>query len=233
MPRGKYKGGKIPTCWLSQEIAELRKDCLKAWRKYKRSRCHQTSTQESDYISFKESKKKLKRSIRKSKEDSWKNILCALVESDPWGLPSRIVMKMLTYRRPVQGLPIPGRLHRFTVTSGSRNYMAAEPCFPEVTNAKVIEASRRIPLGKAPGPYGVPDLVVKHPYKPEIFRDLFNACLRESMFPKECLVATSSKHSLVAKLVLLRKGDKPLDNRMSYRPICQLNTIGNFSNALL
>lgn len=97
--------------------------------------------------------------------------------------------------------------------------MSAKPCFSEVTNAEVIEASGRIPLGKVSGSDGVPDLVVKQiaTYKPEMLRDLFNACLRKSMFPKKWKVA---------KLVLLRKGDMSIDNPKSYRPICLPNTIG-------
>jgi len=37
MPRGNYKGGKKPTFWWTQEISELRKVCLKARRKYKKT----------------------------------------------------------------------------------------------------------------------------------------------------------------------------------------------------
>lgn len=50
MPRGEYKGGKKPTFWWSQEIADLRKDCKSSeeiqekpkWSvKYPRIRLHQ------------------------------------------------------------------------------------------------------------------------------------------------------------------------------------------------
>lgn len=53
---------------------------------------------------------------------------------------------------------------------------------------------------------------------------MFNACLRENTFPKEWKVA---------KLVLIRKGDKPLDSPKSYRPICLLNTIGKFLESII
>lgn len=47
--------------------------------------------------------------------------------------------------------------------------------FPEVTCDEVREISWRIPLDKAPGPDGVPDMVIKEVavMKPEILRDLF------------------------------------------------------------
>lgn len=60
--------------------------------------------------------------------------------------------------------------------------------------------------------------------KPEMLRDMFNACLRESTFPKEWKVA---------KLVVILKGDKPLDDPKSYRPICLLNTIGKFFERII
>jgi len=50
-----------------------------------------------------------------------------------------------------------------------------------------------------------------------VFRNLFNSCLIESEFPTEWKVL---------KLVLIHKGDKPLENTSSYRPISLLNTIG-------
>jgi len=85
------------------------------------------------------------------------------------------------------------------------------------------DLSNRIPGGRAKGPDGVTDLVWWSRLKkvsinrPEILRDIFNTRLRGSVFP----------HSWkVAKRVLPRKGDKPLDNPSSYRPICLLKTTG-------
>jgi len=84
-----------------------------------------------------------------------------------------------------------------------------------------MELSNRIPRGKAPGPDGVPDLIIRNVarHKPEILRVIFNKCLKESVFPRPWKTA---------KLVLLRKGDKPLEDPSSYRPICLLNTVGKF-----
>jgi hypothetical protein len=57
-----------------------------------------------------------------------------------------------------------------------------------------------------------------------MLRDMFNACLKENMFPKEWKMA---------KLVLLRKGDKQLNKPESYRAICLLNTIGKFFERII
>jgi len=63
----------------------------------------------------------------------------------------------------------------------------------------------------------VPDLIVKHvaTQRPELFRDVYNRCLRDGVFP-----AVWKR----AKLILLRMGNKPPDQASSYRPICLLNT---------
>lgn len=98
--------------------------------------------------------------------------------------------------------------------------------FPEATCYEVREISCRILLGKAPGPDGVPDMVIKEVVvmETEILMDLFNSCLKQGLFP--CAWK-------VSKLVLLRKGDKPLENPSSYRPICLLNTVGKLFERLI
>jgi len=96
--------------------------------------------------------------------------------------------------------------------------MAGQHVFLEVTCDEVREISWRIPLGKALGPDGVPDMIIKEvaAKKPEILMEVFNFCLKQGLF--RCAWK-------VSKLVLLRKGDKPLENPSSYRPICLLNTV--------
>jgi len=235
MPRGNYKGGKKPRFWWSLEISELRKACLKSRRKYKRNRNRQNEAQAQDHSNYKEAKKNLKRAIRKSKDICWKN-LCAEVETDPWGLPFKLVTKKLIGRRPIPGLSLPGRLESIVDTLfpnvPEMTWPENPPItnLPEITSAEVIDISKNIPTGKAvgkdPGPDGVPDLVIKQisAYKPELLSNLFNWCLRESEFLTEWKVS---------KLVLLRKGDKPLENPSTYRPICLLNTIGKLFERII
>ena len=51
---------------------------------------------------------------------------------------------------------------------------------------------------------------------PEILLEAFNSCLREGMF------SVNWKQ----RLVLLRKGNKPLEDASSYRPVCLLDIMG-------
>jgi len=231
MPRGSYRGGKKPTHWWTKEIAELRDECNKARRKYKRSRNQGNMTQDQGHQTFKAARKALKIAIRRSKEASWRR-LCDQVENDPWGLPYKLVTKKLVSRRPIPGLSAPGKVDSIVDKLFPKDDISEWPSwaehhvFPEVTTDEVRELSRRIPLGTAPGPDGVPDMVIKEiaVRKPEMLRDVFNCCLTEGIFPSKWKVA---------KLVLLRKADKPLENLSSYRPICLLNTMGKLFERLI
>jgi len=109
------------------------------------------------------------------------------VESDLWGLPYKIVTKKLMGRRPIPGIHLPSRLMSIVDTlfpPVPKITLPTTPAgtgFPELTSGEVIDAGQRIPTGRAPGPDGVPNLVIKQilTIKPKILRDMFNACLRE------------------------------------------------------
>lgn len=89
------------------------------------------------------------------------------MEQDPWGLPYKLVTKKLVGRRPIPGLALPGRMDKIVDTLFPRGEDIIWPAavhivsFPEVTIAEIKELAGKIPAGKAPGPDGVPDLVIK------------------------------------------------------------------------
>lgn len=180
---------------------------------------------------YKEARGNLKSAIRTSKNSCWKK-LCAQVLHDPWGLPYKIITKKLVGRKPIPELSIPGRIQSIVNTlfpvTNPVEFMTTNtvPTFPEVTCQEIKEARLEIPTGKAPGPDGVPDNIIKliAEHRPELLVDVFNVCLKDGVFPIPWKKA---------KLVLLRKGNKPLDQPSSYRPICLLNTCGKFLERLL
>lgn len=98
--------------------------------------------------------------------------------------------------------------------------------FQEITTEELKSVAAKIPSGKAPGLDGVPDTIVKAVAigKPEVMLGLFNTCQKEGVFPDRWKQAN---------LVLLRKGDKPLDQPSSYRPIRLLDTVGKFFERII
>ncbi|XP_011641770.1 uncharacterized protein LOC105430105 [Pogonomyrmex barbatus] len=151
--------------------------------------------------------KALKQAI--AKDQAWKDMLESL-EGDPWGLPYKIVNKKLRgYSSPVCESLEPDFI-RNTETS-------------EVTLAElrlVVARFRR--NEKAPGPLdGIKyrTLTGTFEYCADLVCSIFTGLLRTGVFPAEW------KH---ARLVLLRKPNKPLDLYLysSYRPLCLFNTFG-------
>jgi hypothetical protein len=173
---------------------------------------------------YKEARNKLRIAIERNKKVCWDQ-LCNQVETDPWGLPYKIVRKKLVGRRSIPGITLPGCLNSIVDTLFLKHPIEPLPVedrlrlFPEITTDEIKNITVRISVGKAPGPDGVPDLVIKSVAKgrPEIFSKVFNQCFSEVIFPEAWKTA---------KLVLLPKGNKPLDQLSSYRPICLLNTAG-------
>lgn len=78
------------------------------------------------------------------------------------------------------------------------------------------QAARSLMNNTAPGPDGIPKEVRKRfaVNQPDALVDIYNRCFYEG-----CISSISKAWK---RLVLLQKGNKPLDNPSSYRPLCLL-----------
>ncbi|CAI6356785.1 unnamed protein product [Macrosiphum euphorbiae] len=235
MPRVSGKSKRRPAFWWNDDIAEQRKACVKARRSYTRKRKkagEAGSAREKE--TYKQQRKALSVKITAAKDRNWSE-LCGQVDGDPWGTPYRIVMKRLARRKPIPGLEIPGRLDSIVDTLFPRRPATGrtistvseeELQLALFTETEVKAAARGLPNGKAPGPDGVPNEVLKtavgaHPW---YFKEVFNGCLRSACFPPEWKTA---------RLVLLHKPGRPLDSPSAYRPLCMLDTMGKLFEKLL
>lgn len=205
--------------WWCEEIADVRKRCNAARRRYTRSgRDTNLNRRLTLWEAYKAERYLLKRKIRECKERAWRR-LCEEVEEDVWGQGYQIVMGKLARPRP--------RLAKAMVETVVTKLFPKHPDlvpevfeerlpFPPVTMEEIQEARRRIASGKAPGPDGIPPIAVKIFMRnhPDAFRRLVEGLLQEGRFPgiwKQ------------AKLVLLPKPGKPDSDPSAYRPICLLN----------
>lgn len=86
-----------------------------------------------------------------------------------------------------------------------------------VTDGELVELANALPSGKAPGPDGILDTVLKVVIlkRPVEVANVLNKCLRNGCFPSAWKEA---------RLVLVRKPDKPLELPSSYRPLSMVNT---------
>jgi len=234
MPRRKNgQTNRKPVHWWSSEIASLRKLSLQARRKYQKIRKRLgPELCVVEHRAAREASKALRLEIRRSQEKCWR-LLCKEVDNDPWGLPYRIVTKKLIGRRSIPGLTLPGRLDAIVNWLFPR---CPPPQYTPVDSQVTVsdtfavedlkQAGLNLPRGKAPGPDGVPDEVLRVIVKvrPELLLPTFIACLRTGQFLESWKTA---------KLVLLRKGNKPLEEPSSYRPLCLLNSVGKLYERLI
>ena len=133
------------------------------------------------------------------------------IGKDPWGLAFKIVTKKLVTRRKTPGLDNADRV-KYIVRS---LFTHVEPFQRQDLSSCVVQreelftleelkrAGRRLKANTAPGIDGVPNEILKEVIGayPKILLEAFNSCLREGSF----FVDWKKQ-----RLVLLRKGNKPL-----------------------
>lgn len=93
VPRRSLTNRNRPVYWSTDKIAVLRRTCVVARKALQRARPREALTEEAEVV-YKLTRKLLKAEIRNSKELSWRE-LCKAVDSDPWGLPYKVVTKKI------------------------------------------------------------------------------------------------------------------------------------------
>lgn len=220
MPRVQKYNNKGPVYWWTAEIRELRAKCLAARRVSTRNHGDLVLKQE-----YKRSRKLLRSAIKESKRRCWIK-LCDEIDADPWGRPYKIAMKKLGGMKPIPGIKEPKwameiveTLFPYDKDGLSRECRLQAYDFIPLDINDLESACKKLSMGKSPGPDGIPNEVTKLMAEcwPEKIIGVFNACLMSGTFPAKWKVQ---------KLVLLRKGNKPLNEPSSYRPLCMLDSLG-------
>lgn len=230
MPKKRRANGRRAAYWWNQEIAQLRNECHRKRREYTRN-VRRKPLAESLLLweNYKESKRTLRNTIKQAKRDCWK-LLLEKVDEDIWGDGYRIVMRGMLGFPPK--LNMTGDImenivsHLFPVHQDVIFNCDSRNRFLDFNVEEIREACSKMKNKKAPGPNNIPAEVLKAiaQQKPNCLLPVFNQLAREAIFPTQWKVA---------KLVLLRKGNKPLDNPSSFRPICLLDVEGKFYEQLL
>lgn len=233
-----------PVHWWNTEISALRKSCTSAKRKKtrlvaraKRLQTHDQNTNEAiaeaaeAAAQLRKCKKSLKTAIAKSKKSCWDE-LTRSVDADPFGKPYKVVLRKLS------GPPATARMEpdflRTAIDSlfpscPLVNCGTVGPSEPVIAFSEdEIEATvKRFRSRKtAPGPDNITNQIIGEVHKlcPGMLAKAYNQCLIEGTVP------TRWKE---ARVVLLRKGNKPEGLPSSYRPLCLLNDAGKIFEALL
>lgn len=230
MPKvGKAKSQKKPVYWWNENIADLRRNCVRCRRRYTRARRRGAAEVEGE--EFKEARVKLRKAIKESKRKLWEE-LREDINNNPFGLGYKIVMRKLGVKNPV------GEMDEDTM----RNIVAS--LFPtheirmdtmeiedtvqltQFTTQELQNAAQSLRCNKAPGPDGIPVEVIKEiaVQRPEMLLKMYNTCLGEGIFPKQW----KKQH-----LVLISKGKGDITSPSAYRPLCMLDTAGKLLERLI
>lgn len=226
MPRTRStQNYRKPQHWWTSEIAELRKAALAARRKYQRAA--RRGPADAENHTFKDARKGLRLAIKRSQDTCWRK-LCNEVNHNPWGTAYKMVMRKIGRRPAIPTNLIPKIVSELFPTHDSVERTAEQvtASVPPITLEELEVASRRLHPGKAPGPDGVPNEALKVAVRthPAMFQGVYERCMKDGVFPKPWKMA---------RLVLLKKGDKPADQPSSYRPLCMLDTTGKLFERIL
>lgn len=227
----KRGNGRKSVYWWTAQIAELRRECIKARRRVVRGNTRRNVTEQDRTLwrsTYNLKKKELNMAVKKSKEHAWKQILKDL-EEDIWGLGYKIVMQKLKANNS-RNLTTKEQVHiargLFPTTPIVHWPIEAPSEIPEpFTEEETRNAAKRLNPGKSPGPDGIPAELVKILISNNAKKvtDMMNTYLRAGVFPNKWKEA---------RLVLIEKPPKP-GQETSYRPICLLNVLGKLMERML
>ncbi|CAH2049860.1 unnamed protein product, partial [Iphiclides podalirius] len=207
MSRSRKLPPKRQVYWWSTEIAQMRRACLVARRRY--TRCRRRRRRDLDletelYTSFRQAKMTLQAAIASAIAVAREEFLAAL-NRDPWGRQ---------YRMREEHSPPSMARPSTEMTDPSLD-------IPEVTPGEFGAAVLRMKLkSAAPGPDGIPGrawaLALGDALEPRL-REMFTACLAQAIIPQRWKTG---------RLVLIRKQGRPMDSPSAYRPIVLLDDVG-------
>jgi len=233
----KKRGGKPSAVWWSEDLWRLKKLLRSSRRRYQRLRG--IDRDGNAYNTYVVNRRAYSAAIKRAKIESWRKFCETNSDSDPFGLPYRI----LALKNTKAGMPSTVRKSDGTWTCGRvetahallskyfpgddigsddlehsnirQSLVADYVCDSEqpISESEVLCAIRGFKPGKAPGSDGFPVGGLK--YIAEAVLDtwlrLLNACRLAGLFPR-CWKS--------AKLILIPKGNDGL------RPLCLLGVIG-------
>lgn len=229
IPRGRPRHGKGPVYWWTQQIAEVRRECLRLRRKSQRARSQAEAARWS--ADHKAKKKELRHAIGESKARCLRK-LREDVDGDPWGLGYKIVTKKLGSKGgtgPMDAASMEKIVCGLFPEHPARAQRVADIRRDEIVYFSMAELEAAVCTfkpRKAPGPDGLPAEIwrVVFRVKPDLLLGMYNACLSAGVFPKRWKVA---------RLVLVGKGKGDPELPSYYRPLCMLDTAGKVLEKML
>lgn len=235
MPKSKNgPPGKRQAYWWTQEIGEVRKDCIRARRKLKRAKSSKNATEITQILEdLRGARTRLSNLILCSKRKSWMALIRS-IEVDPWGKPYKLVMeKFRTSATPVietlkkdflssvLGYLFPNKQNGFRMVA-----LDGTEDIDEISDLEIRLVLQKMKTGVSPGPDGVTAEIIHRAHNTiqKMLKNAFSKCLNAGIFPKIWKEG---------RLVLIKKPAKPEEEPSSYRPICVLSEVGKMLERII
>jgi hypothetical protein len=260
MPRVSRKnGGKRPVYWWNPDIAEAREKCCRARREYTRAQRRRRTRDEEEisrlHSRYNELKWELKRKIKSSKEQSWKELVQS-VDADPWGRPYKIVTRKIRAAAPPLTESMEPELLDQVIENlfpRQETEVIEKECFPSLSFPEEEERIISLPPSSDGGEGEseteeeedgeITEEELREAVKKMASRNVAPgpdgipgriwALIFHLMAPRlrylfnRCLAEGKYPRKWkTARLVLLRKEGRPPDSPSGYRPICLLDEVG-------
>lgn len=221
-----------PVYWWNEEISRKRKICIHNRRTLTRARSRAQPGEDLEHLHTQHmnSKRELKKEIKKSKEEKWKK-LCDDLNENVWGQAYNIALRRLkiqnnnhvskeTVSEVIKQLFPVSRLLEWKTSIVDKESV---PIF-EMDELKMALSQSK--TKKAPGPDGITTELFRAAMKGNMVTLLktINKCLIDGIFPN---IWKKSK------LVLIEKPKKTPSMPVTYRPICLIDEAGKLFERLL
>ncbi|KAM3958882.1 putative 115 kDa protein in type-1 retrotransposable element R1DM [Aphomia sociella] len=218
MPRARSQSSRRQVYWWSEEIADLRRQCMVARRqytRYRRPRRNRDVDHEAQlFRAYKDLKKALQLLIHRAKSSAWEELLGTL-DRDPWGRPYTIVRGKLQGWAP----PVTKSLQPQLLEDVVRTLFPEQPEFapPLMSPADPGEGGQS-EIAEVPAvtraEFEVAVDRLRGETKPRDQTACQDRCLETGRFPKDWKTG---------RLVLLRKPGRPVESPSAYRPLVLLD----------
>ncbi|XP_050338714.1 uncharacterized protein LOC126765178 [Bactrocera neohumeralis] len=189
MPKASHSKHKAAVYWWTENIAQLRRTCLRLRRSYTRSRRRGAASEEAEL--YKAAKKELKQTINDSKTKKWEE-LREDINRNPSELGYKIVMKKLSARAKPPDLTAGKMDHIVNALFPTHESRANDPD-QTLRSAQISQfsleelqlATGKLKGNKSPASDGIPAEILKiiAAERPAVLLNMYNACierLRES-----------------------------------------------------
>ncbi|XP_060665455.1 uncharacterized protein LOC132797719 [Drosophila nasuta] len=170
--RRSCKRHHVPVYWWNQQIADVRRRCIRSRRILQRSRGR--ADFEARRLEYALNRRLLKKSILSSKKEKFLE-LCDEADRDIWGMAYKVVLKNSSVLNGIVDSLFTGSFTVPSVEDHVEHRLYTE--VPEITVEEVMLAAARIKDSKSPGPDAIPNRALKMAIRlhPQCFTEVFDS----------------------------------------------------------